>query len=190
MESFLIFFYGSTNAFLEHLAAWGSAWTAQDLEHVSITIMFFGGGLLGMFIESKKIRDLLNVTITSSAKSQPYLPYSQESNHANESWTLPRTYNFSMNPLPGLIILLLGLMMSSHHQASMVSSMVHKQWGNLLVGAAFARAATYLVFYISPPTSLLPSRPPSEIITAFCLMAGGIIFMASVSGHPLAEKYY
>jgi hypothetical protein len=28
------------------LAAWGDAWTAQDLEHVSISVMFFGGGLV------------------------------------------------------------------------------------------------------------------------------------------------
>jgi hypothetical protein len=84
-----------------------------------------------------------------------------------------------MNPIPGLIVLLLGLMMSSHHQASMVSTMVHAQWGSLLVGAAFARAVTYIIFYLSPPTSILAGRPPSELITAFCLMAGGAIFMAS-----------
>jgi len=71
--------------------------------------------------------------------------------------------------------------MSSHHQQSMVSSMVHKQWGTLLVGCAFARAATYVVFYLSPPASVLPGRPPTELIAAFCLMAGGLIFMASVS---------
>jgi Protein of unknown function (Ytp1) len=46
VESFVICLYGSTNVFLEHLAAWGHAWTAQDLEHVSISIMFFGGGLV------------------------------------------------------------------------------------------------------------------------------------------------
>ena len=46
VESFLIFFYGSTNVFLEHLSSWGKAWSAQDLEHVSISIMFFGGGLV------------------------------------------------------------------------------------------------------------------------------------------------
>ncbi|KAH0544008.1 hypothetical protein FGG08_001776 [Glutinoglossum americanum] len=45
VESFVIFLYGTTNVFLEHLAAWGDAWTAQDLEHVSISVMFFGGGL-------------------------------------------------------------------------------------------------------------------------------------------------
>lgn len=45
-ESFVIFLYGSTNVFLEHLAAWGEAWSPQDFEHVSISIMFFGGGLV------------------------------------------------------------------------------------------------------------------------------------------------
>lgn len=45
-ESFVIWLYGVSNVFLEHLAAWGDAWTAQDLEHVSISVMFFGGGLV------------------------------------------------------------------------------------------------------------------------------------------------
>lgn len=48
VESALIFTYGSTNVFLEHLAGWGKAWTAQDLEHVSISVMFFGAGLVGL----------------------------------------------------------------------------------------------------------------------------------------------
>lgn len=46
VESFVIFLYGCSNVFLEHLAGWGEAWTAQDLEHVSIAVMFFGGGLV------------------------------------------------------------------------------------------------------------------------------------------------
>jgi len=49
-ESFVIFLYGSTNMFLEHLAAWGEAWAPQDLEHVSISIMFFGGGLVSVTV--------------------------------------------------------------------------------------------------------------------------------------------
>ena len=48
VESFVIWLYGCTNVFLEHLAAWGDAWTAQDLEHVSISVMFFGGGLVSL----------------------------------------------------------------------------------------------------------------------------------------------
>jgi hypothetical protein len=46
VESFLIFFYGSTNVFLEHLGGWGGDWSATDFEHLSITIMFIGGGLV------------------------------------------------------------------------------------------------------------------------------------------------
>jgi hypothetical protein len=53
-ESLLIFIYGSSNIFLEHLAAWGGEWTAQDLEHVSITIMFFGGGLVSCDLVQNK----------------------------------------------------------------------------------------------------------------------------------------
>lgn len=52
MESSLIFFYGSTNIFLEHLAGWGKPWTARDLEHVAITILFIGGGLVSLLQRS------------------------------------------------------------------------------------------------------------------------------------------
>jgi hypothetical protein len=179
----LIFFYGSTNVFLEHLNAWGKAWSAQDLEHLSITVMFFGGGLCGMLIESSRVREFLN-TVQGSVQSHSYHPEGQN------ALKPPKSYRFSMNPIPALVILLLGMMMSSHHQESMVSTMIHKQWGTLLVGAAFARALTYVIFYLSPPTSILPGRPPSELITAFCLMAGGFIFMASASDTVLSMELY
>ncbi|KAF1928988.1 uncharacterized protein M421DRAFT_420218 [Didymella exigua CBS 183.55] len=166
-ESFVIFLYGCTNVFLEHLAAWGDAWTSQDLEHVSISVLFFGGGLLGMIIESTKMRELLNSSVATSSYVE------------DDSWQEPRTYNFSMNPMPALVILLLGKMMSSHHQASMLSTMIHSQWGSMFMGFALARCLTYVIMYIAPPTSYLPSRPPTEIITSFCLVAGGITFMVS-----------
>ena len=183
VESFVIFLYGSTNVFLEHLAAWGGRWTAQDLEHVSISIMFFGGGLCGMLIESRRVRDLLNTTILSS-------PANRSKPTINQRWATPKNYGTSLNPFPGLIILLLGLMMSSHHQDSMVSTMVHKHWGTLFVGFALARAVTYLLMYLSPPSSYLPSRPPSEIITSFCLISGGLIFMASNKNTVAAMEHY
>ncbi|KAL8713959.1 MAG: hypothetical protein Q9220_002105 [cf. Caloplaca sp. 1 TL-2023] len=183
IESFVIFLYGSTNVFLEHLAAWGDAWTAEDLEHVSISVMFFGGGLCGMLIESKKVRELLNASFSRLSANGDQHPY-------KEPWNPPRTYSFSMNPFPALIILLLGLMMSSHHQHSMVSTMVHKQWGTLFVGFALARAVTYVLMYLSPPASYLPSRPPSEIITSFCLISGGLIFIASNKDTVVAMEWY
>ncbi len=46
LESALICFYGATNVFLEHLEAWGKAWSATDLQHLSITLMFVGGGMV------------------------------------------------------------------------------------------------------------------------------------------------
>jgi hypothetical protein len=125
-----------------------------------------------MLIESKRIRNLLNSSTVTLAKP---------STTDGEELAEPKSYRFPMNPIPALVVLLLGLMMSSHHQSTMISSMIHKQWGTLLVGAAFARAASYIIFYLAPPTSILPGRPPTELITAFCLMAGGMIFMASVS---------
>lgn len=46
VESFLIFFYGATNIFLEHLGNRGGVWSSEDLEHISITVLFIGGGLV------------------------------------------------------------------------------------------------------------------------------------------------
>jgi len=46
VESTVIAVYGASNVFMEHMAAWGEAWSAQDLEHISITVMFLGGGLV------------------------------------------------------------------------------------------------------------------------------------------------
>ncbi|KAM0550652.1 hypothetical protein ACHAPJ_008911 [Fusarium lateritium] len=173
VESFLIFFYGSTNIFMEHLGGWGGAWTPQDMEHISITILFLGGGLSGMLIESTRIRDLLNTTVEDV---EPKHPYTDEEANEHEA---PDTYEFSLNPIPALVIMLLGLMMSSHTQHTMMSSMVHKQWGDLLLGASLARGLTYGLMFLKPPKSILPSRPPTELLAAFGLISGGIIFMAS-----------
>lgn len=179
-ESFVIFFYGITNVFLEHLSNWGDAWSATDMEHLSITILFFGGGLAGMLFESTRIREALNNTIL------------RQPGHGtrDEGWQLPRSQSVSLNPMPALVIMLLGMMMGSHHQTSMTSTMVHKQWGNMLVGFALARGMTYVLMYLRPPTSYLPARPPTEIVAAFCLMSGGLIFMMSTRNVIEAMEYY
>jgi hypothetical protein len=170
-ESFVIFLYGVTNVFLEHLSNAGQAWSATDLEHVSISVLFFGGGLAGMLFESTCIRDWLNNTVLQRPAH----------GSSDEGWQMPKSQGVSLNPMPPLIILLLGMMMGSHHQDSMTSTMVHKQWGNMLVGFALARGVTYVLLYLKPPTSYLPARPPTEIIASFCLISGGLIFMLSVS---------
>ncbi|KAL4990342.1 hypothetical protein BDW68DRAFT_154554 [Aspergillus falconensis] len=182
-ESAVIFSYGVSNIFLEHLGGWGKAWTATDLEHVSIAVLFFGGGLCGMLFESKRVKSWLNNTILR-APSHP------EARDTADAWNAPDTQEVSLNPMPALIILLLGMMMGGHHQTSMVSSMVHKSWGNMLIGFALARGVTYVLMYLKPPTSYLPSRPPTEIVASFCLVSGGLIFMLSTRNVVEALEYY
>ena len=173
-ESLLIFIYGAMNVFLEHLESTDGKWSVGDLEHAAISVMFFGGGLCGMLIESKRVRDLLNSAFISSTNGG-------ELHRALEAHHEPRSYGFSTNPMPAIVILLLGMMMSSHTQVSPVSTMMHKLWGTLFFGAAIMRGITYLTVYMAPPTSYLPSRPPSEIVVAFCFISGGLLFMSSAS---------
>ena len=47
------------------------------------------------------------------------------------------------------------------------------------MAAGLARGATYLLYFLKPPTSKLPGRPPTEVVAAFCLIAGGVVFMVS-----------
>jgi Protein of unknown function (Ytp1) len=46
IECCLILVYGVTNVFLEHLSAWGKAWSPMDIEHVGVSLLFIGGGLV------------------------------------------------------------------------------------------------------------------------------------------------
>jgi len=131
-----------------------------------------------MLVESIRVRDLLNTTVSDAVQTSPQHGYGDEERHELRE---PETYPFSVNPIPALVILLLGIMMSSHTQESMISSMVHKQWGQLLTGASFTRGFSYVLMYLKPPKSVYPSRPPTEILTAFGLMSGGIIFMSSAA---------
>ncbi|KAL8289923.1 hypothetical protein RB600_005082 [Gaeumannomyces tritici] len=191
VESGLIFFYGSTNIFLEHLGGDGSSsskWSAQDLEHVAITVLFIGGGLCGMLVESAAVRDLLNTSVVEAAAAAGGDNDDDDDDNDDRHLKQPtptHSSGVSLNPIPALVILLLGVMMSSHTQGSAVAGMVHKQWGTLLTGAALARALTYVLLYLRPPPSVLPSRPPTELLAAFGLSAGGIVFMAS-SGDTVA----
>ncbi|CRK00365.1 hypothetical protein BN1708_009540 [Verticillium longisporum] len=191
VESALIFSYGATNIFLEHLSSTDKTWTPRDLEHVSITILFIGGGLLGMLVESTRARDLLNTTGTEVASPAHEATRTDgERTEKQNAAEPPKHYDFSINPIPALVILLLGTTMSSHHQSTMDSTMMHKQWGNLLAGASLARGFTYVLVYLKPPRSILPSRPPTELVTSFCLITGGIIFMASSTDTVEGLRHY
>ncbi|KAK6509302.1 hypothetical protein TWF481_004059 [Arthrobotrys musiformis] len=178
VESALIFTYGFTNVWLEHLAGWGQAWHMGDLEHVSIAFWFLGGGLLGILTESERIRGLLNnvydedaqIVINQYEMAVPQTVFQEK----------PK-FRQSMNVFPSLVIFMLGILMGSHHQEKMLGTMLHKQWGLLLSGAAVFRLGSFLLVFLKPPTSYLPSRPFTEPLAAFALMSGGLVFCLSNS---------
>ncbi|KAK5541204.1 hypothetical protein LTR46_004008 [Exophiala xenobiotica] len=159
VECFVIFVYGITNVFLEHLSEWGGRWVAQDFEHVAISLLFIGGGLCGMMIETKAFRTTDDSRVNEQKASlQP---------------------GYSLNPIPAIIVLVLSTILGGHHQDTTEATMMHQWIGKLLAAAAAARSVTYFLIYISPPTSTTPSRVPSELGTSFFLMSGGVMLMAS-----------
>lgn len=190
VESFVIFLYGATQSFMEHLGdREGGMWSHKDLQHVSIAIMFLWAGLCGFLIEIPAIRRSFNRTIEVALSSQTstYHVLSNSSRHrpnqgeVDPALSPPPQQAFSYNPFPGLIIFMTGIMMSMHKQESMLSTMVHKQWGYLLAGFALFRLGTYFLMFLSPPKSYLPSRPVTEILAGFCLICGGMVFMVCLT---------
>ncbi|KAG7805869.1 hypothetical protein KL921_005182 [Ogataea angusta] len=180
VESSLILFYGSTNIFLEHLAAPGGPWTAKDLQHVSIAFLYIGAGLCGVVAELKLADwrlDKFYSQVGSDFEVQGYRPA-----HV--------TPGFSPNPFPAFTIFWTGLLMSQHQQASELSTNVHVQWGSLLTYGSVVRLVTFLLMIFFPKSqSFRPSRPFTELLTSFCLLCGGLVFMESTDPVIMALEY-
>lgn len=178
IESFLIFFYGSTNIFLEHLAASAdglTAWTAKDLQHVSIAFMYIGTGLCGLLTEIK----LNKWRYTTALRAR----------NLDSTKVYAATPGFSPNPFPTMTIFWTGILMSQHAQASHTSTQIHMQWGYLLSYGSFFRIFTFLILYFKPPTDESPTKPLTEIVTSLCLLVGGLIFMESTDQVVEAMDY-
>lgn len=107
-----------------------------------------------------------------------------------ETSQLQEQLQVSMNPIPAMLVFLLGFMMSSHHQVSEVSSMLHMLWGQIFMVGALARIATYAILFLRPPTSSIPQHPPTELITSFCMIAGGLLLMLSNTDTIEALEYH
>ncbi|CAO3599276.1 unnamed protein product [Absidia cylindrospora] len=166
IECSLIFIYGITNTWMEHFGS-ESTWNHKDFEHASLAFMWWWCGLVGLLVESRSLRRLLERSVMATPLDVP--------RHE------PRQ-TYSLNPFPALTIMLTGISMGNHHQETQYSTNVHYMWGLLLALAAVCRLGTYVVFFRNTPTSIKPSRPPTELLGAFCLIAGSILFMASNSG--------
>ena len=185
LESLVICAYGATQSFMEHLGNTDGLWSHKDLQHVSIAIMFFWGGLCGMLIETPMFKRAFNRAIEGYLPTldvrayQPLQAAGFDQARRIAAINPPPQQGFSYNPFPGLIVFMTGIMMSMHHQESRLSTLVHKQWGYLLAAFSIFRLITYFLIYVNPPTSYIPSRPITELLTSFCLICGGLIFMVS-----------
>lgn len=168
---------------MEHFGQ-DDAWTHKDLEHASLAFMFWWAGLLGILIESRTVRRVLE-------KSMPRTPYDDDDDECAVDSTRKQHGSkrskkqepqVNFNPIPALTILMTGLSLGNHHQDTLYSSRVHYLWGLLISAAAICRIITYITLFRSPPKSGKPLRPPSEALGAFLLVCGSILFMASNAG--------
>ncbi|KAI0033786.1 hypothetical protein K488DRAFT_77680 [Vararia minispora EC-137] len=171
VESAVIFTYGITNVWMERFgAAPGSPFTTKQLQHISIAIMYWFAGLVGMGMESRRFRRWLSSFSTA---------YMRPRDRASGSVAEPASYASSLNPFPALCIGVTGIAMAAHAQNYVFMVQVHMLWGICLGAFAVLRWLTYFFVWLGPPRSILPSRPPSEAIGSFFLACGGLLFMLS-----------
>ncbi|KAF5333446.1 hypothetical protein D9611_002369 [Ephemerocybe angulata] len=178
-ESFVIFLYGITNTWMERFgAAPGDPFTTKQVQHISIAVMFWFAGLVGMGIESKRVRRWLASSTFSSVASTSNIP--------RDAVTEPPSYLASFNPFPALVIGVTGAAMAAHFQTYLFQVEIHRLWGNLLVAFSVLRCFTYFFLWLGPPKSILPSRPPTEALGSFFLACGGLVFMFSTEEVTIA----
>ncbi|KAK4704761.1 hypothetical protein P7C70_g1445, partial [Phenoliferia sp. Uapishka_3] len=167
VECTVCFVYGATNTWMERMGKHGSAYSIKDYQHISVAVMFWFAGALGMLMESRKIRSWLAQTAIAA------------SDRHVEDIVEPASASFSFNPFPAFIIGVTGVAMSTHHQVYQFQIDIHALWGILLGAFAAFRLMTYFFLFLRPPASILPSRPPTEALASFCLTAGGLVFILS-----------
>ena len=178
VESLVIFLYGISNTWMERFGVpAGDPYTTKQVQHISIAVMFWFAGLVGMGIESKRIRRWL-------ASSSTYaIPKSVRS---QEAVAEPPSYISSFNPFPALCIGITGAAMAAHFQEYLFQVQIHMLWGWLLSGFAVLRCLTYFFLWLGPPRSILPSRPPTEALASFFLACGGLVFQFSTEEVTIA----
>lgn len=187
VESLVIFIYGATNTWMERFGSEaGDPYTVKQVQHISIAVMFWFAGLMGMILEWGSLKNLLAfpVSLKQSKVSSSNRQHNQrETLSADEIVTVnvaPPSYSFSFNPFPALVIGVTGIAMAAHHQDYVYEVSIHSLWGNLLAGFSALRFLTYFLLWLRPPTSsIMPSRPPTEALASFSLACGGLVFMLS-----------
>ncbi|CAO1626588.1 unnamed protein product [Parajaminaea phylloscopi] len=186
VECLIIFVYGASNTWMERFEAKpGDPYTVKQVQHISIAVMYWFAGTVGLLLETRWVRDLLSFPV---ALHHPSARAGSEQARTGErpageaivaAQTPPPSYSGSFNPFPALCVGITGLAMAAHHQDYVYEVEIHMLWGNLLAGFAVLRCLTYFFLWLRPPTSILPSRPPTEALASFALTCGGLVFMVS-----------
>ncbi|KAI6034255.1 hypothetical protein BKA83DRAFT_299309 [Pisolithus microcarpus] len=172
----LIFLYGISNTWMERFGARpGDPFTTKQVQHISIAVMFWFAGLVGMSMESRRVRKWLAASAASALGPE-----------RSGSISEPPSYRGSFNPFPALVIGVTGAAMSAHAQTYLFQVQIHQLWGWLLLGFSVMRCLTYFFLWLDPPKSVLPSRPPTEALGSFFLACGGLMFMFSTEEVTLA----
>ncbi|KAJ1025839.1 hypothetical protein NDA16_002465 [Ustilago loliicola] len=201
VECLVIFIYGATNTWMERFgAAPGDPYTIKQIQHISIAVMFWFAGLMGMLLETKFIRDMLSFPValnhisavpmrearrrrnnrTAGSRNTAESGADSDLDLLVEAQMQPASYSASFNPFPALVIGVTGVAMAAHHQDYVYEVQIHMLWGQLLAGFALLRCLTYFLLWLRPPSvSVLPSIPPTEALAAFSLCCGGLVFMLS-----------
>lgn len=173
VESLVIFLYGISNTWMERFGIRsGDPYTTKQVQHISIAVMFWFAGLIGMGIESKRVRRWLAAPAVAAVGPA----------EASE----PPSYRGSFNPFPALVIGVTGAAMSAHAQTYLFQVQIHELWGKLLLGFSVLRCFTYFFVWLGPPRSILPSRPPTEALASFFLACGGLVFIFSTEEVTIA----
>lgn len=189
VEVFLVFFYGSTNIFLEHLASTDGSWNAKDLQHASIAFLYLGAGLCGLLVEFYMRDTSYDLAITQYKKIFKE-ENDREMNQEELDDILVANPGYSVNPMGPFTIFWTGILMSKHAQASAVSTAVHVQWGNMLTYGSPFRVFSMIYMMAFPAKKVgVPQRPFTELISSFCLLSGGLIFMESTDQVIDAMEY-
>ena len=85
----------------------GDPYTTKEIQHISIAVMFWFAGMIGMGLESRRLRRWLATVSIASLKA---------SSGDNNAVAEPASYRGSFNPFPALVIGVTGAAMSAHHQ--------------------------------------------------------------------------
>jgi hypothetical protein len=167
----------------------GDPYTSKQIEHISIAVMFWGGGLVSMAVESPNVwKWMLEADVDEaapvSAVSQMVSPHLEPSSSTKRArvgsvasqqtaylpspsldpapmsaFIFPSVTKRASNPLPALVIGVTGLAMSAHHQTYLFQVQIHALWGYLLLGFAICRCLTCFFEWARPLP--LPQVVPS-----------------------------